>query len=521
MERCGVCLSSPCPFPATHASVSRQNIFSRTVVRCFVLAVVWGLFSTNLHAQANFVYTNNNNSFVQNTVSAFSVDSNGILAEISGSPFSTGGTGNGANGFIAANRITICNNFLYASNGLSGDVSGFSIDPSSGKLTTIPGSPFAAGGTTFFGISLAARAKCDFLFAANGDLSEIFVFQIDNNGALVPVQGSPFSVPSQPDGVRVSPDGKLLSASLTNLGSGEVAMFTIASTGALTSVPGSPFPISPAAQTPAGIEINCASDLLFVAEFSSTVDVFNIASDGTISLIPGSPFSSPSGNVVSALSPNGQFLFTSNLSSGVNSFQVTSDGAVTAVTGSPFAAGLGSSSGVAVNSAGTLLYVSDFDASLVSVMRLASNGTLTLAPGSPLTTGQPGGLFSLAAFPTKPCLSALQVAIDIKPGSFPNSINPKSRGKIPVAILSTSSFDAPNRVDTTSLTFGDTGDETSLAFCDSNSEDVNRDGLPDLVCHFNTQQTGFKGGDKQGTLKGKTLDGTHIVGTDSVNIVPK
>ncbi len=50
--------------------------------------------------------------------------------------------------------------------------------------------------------------------------------------------------------------------------------------------------------------------------------------------------------------------------------------------------------------------------------------------------------------------TAIPVTIDIKPGSDPNSINPKSKGKIPVAILSTQDFDAPQMVDKDSLTFG-------------------------------------------------------------------
>lgn len=112
------------------------------------------------------------------------------------------------------------------------------------------------------------------------------------------------------------------------------------------------------------------------------------------------------------------------------------------------------------------------------------------------------------------------VNIDIKPGSDHNSINPKSKGKIPVAILSTPTFNAPAEVDTTSLTFGRTGDEPSLAFCNASAEEVNGDGLLDLICHFNTQQTGFQAADTQGVLKGTTVDGTYITWTDSVRIVP-
>jgi hypothetical protein len=112
------------------------------------------------------------------------------------------------------------------------------------------------------------------------------------------------------------------------------------------------------------------------------------------------------------------------------------------------------------------------------------------------------------------------VSIDIKPGSFPNSINPKSSGRIPVAILSTVDFDAPSEVDPLSLTFGRTGDERSRAFCNASPEDVNGDGLLDLVCHFTTQLTGFQTGDTMGVLKGKTVHRTLIEGRDSVRIVP-
>jgi hypothetical protein len=116
------------------------------------------------------------------------------------------------------------------------------------------------------------------------------------------------------------------------------------------------------------------------------------------------------------------------------------------------------------------------------------------------------------------------VQIDIKPGGDPNSTNLKPRGTIPVAILSSPDFDAPSEVDKASLTFGPTGDEESLAFCTKSDEDVeedvNVDGLLDLVCHFHTRDTGFQCGDTEGVLRGETLDGVPIEGSDSVRIVP-
>ena len=125
--------------------------------------------------------------------------------------------------------------------------------------------------------------------------------------------------------------------------------------------------------------------------------------------------------------------------------------------------------------------------------------------------------FQLQTDETTPPVS---VTIDIKPGGFPNSIRLSSRGTIPVAILSSSTFNARRQVDKASLTFGRTGDEPSLAGCSSEREDVNRDGRPDLVCHFSTQASGFQSGDTSGVLKGTTLTGNPLSGTDSVRILP-
>ena len=115
-------------------------------------------------------------------------------------------------------------------------------------------------------------------------------------------------------------------------------------------------------------------------------------------------------------------------------------------------------------------------------------------------------------------VQTMTVTIDIKPGEGPAPINTKSRGTIPVAVLSSSTFDAFAQVDQTSLTFGHTGSEKSLAFC-SGPQDVNGDGLLDLVCHFNTPLTQFQAADTKGILKGKILGGNTIVGTDSMIVV--
>jgi hypothetical protein len=110
------------------------------------------------------------------------------------------------------------------------------------------------------------------------------------------------------------------------------------------------------------------------------------------------------------------------------------------------------------------------------------------------------------------------VGIDIRPGTALNNISLSRDRNIPVAILSTASFDAPNMVDKTSLTFGHAGTENSLTTCDAPT-DVNHDGRLDLVCHFTIKLSGFVMGDTQGLLKGGTLVGNTIHGSDLVKII--
>jgi hypothetical protein len=114
-----------------------------------------------------------------------------------------------------------------------------------------------------------------------------------------------------------------------------------------------------------------------------------------------------------------------------------------------------------------------------------------------------------------------QINIDIKPGNDGLApINPRSNGKIPVALLSSHQFDAM-AVDAASLTFGATGDEGSLSRCGQSGEDVNGDGRPDLVCHFENQVAAFEKGDLEGILRGKMKWGSRFEGRGLLKVVPE
>jgi hypothetical protein len=114
----------------------------------------------------------------------------------------------------------------------------------------------------------------------------------------------------------------------------------------------------------------------------------------------------------------------------------------------------------------------------------------------------------------------IPITIDIKPGSFPNSINWTSAGVIPVAILSTDDFDA-TFVDPSTVVFGPAGSPTgaSMIHKKAHQEDVDEDGDLDLVFHFYIQDTGFECSDIEAILTGQTRDGTYIEGEGEVNLL--
>jgi len=149
--------------------------------------------------------------------------------------------------------------FAYVANEGSNNVSAYTIDPSTGALTTIAGSPFPAAR---FPASVAVDPGGKFAYVSDENSNNISAYTIDlSTGALSAIAGSPFPAGLFPDSVAVDPSGKF--AYVAEEDSNNVSAYTIdPSTGALSANAGSPFP---AGSAPSSVTISRSPLVPFAA----------------------------------------------------------------------------------------------------------------------------------------------------------------------------------------------------------------------------------------------------------------
>ena len=157
------------------------------------------------------------------------------------------------------------------------------------------------------------------------------------------------------------------------------------------------------------------------------------------------------------------------------------------------------------------LYLTDFDNDRV----LRYDGTTgefidSFASGGGLDG--PRGL----AFLSEP--ERLPVAIDIKPETAVNTIQPFSTLDIPVAILGSADLDVRD-IDLDTLAFGPKRARPLAGERRVRFQDVNADGFVDLVTTYATAKTGIAQGDTQACLTGELREGPPIRGCDAIATV--
>lgn len=284
---------------------------------------------------------------------------------------------------VSLGMAALNNQFLYASSDPSQSggsssapsIDAWSVNPNTGALTPLQGSPFALPPLSLAG-GLAIDSAASVLYV--GDANGIDAFKIDPAGALTPLAGSPFASGDILADLAVAIDSQnrfLFAAD--NAPPGYVDAFAIdSSSGALAKVPGSPFAVSGGAgnsQPIVGIVVDTSGKFVYaVLEGTNQIAGFSItASSGALTPVPGPPV--VTGKGPGALITANNFLYVSNLLDGtLSAYKIdSSSGVLTPLLGSPFAI---HAVALATDPGGSFLYTT---VGSMDSYKINSDGTLT------------------------------------------------------------------------------------------------------------------------------------------------
>ena len=201
----------------------------------------WGPIRAAVNNKGTYLYVANQGS---HDVSVYSINrSNGYLTQIPGSPFRVAGTGSNITVHPSGKFVYVTTNTYHGGNN---SVTAFSVS-SNGSLVAVPGSPFPTQNDPE-AVTVDPTGK--YLYTADFASDYIDAYSINStDGALTPLPGEPYRPPlpkNCPCG-DAAPDDVIIDSTGTHLYTadafaGSIAGYTISkTTGTLTSIAGSPF----------------------------------------------------------------------------------------------------------------------------------------------------------------------------------------------------------------------------------------------------------------------------------------
>jgi 6-phosphogluconolactonase (cycloisomerase 2 family) len=271
-------------------------------------------------------------------------------------------------------------------------VAGFAINQTSGALTALARSPYAAGAGT--GAIPAFSPNGQFLYVMNqaatgAGANSVSGYAIGSDGSLTAIAGSPFAAGTDPTWIAFTPDGKY--AYVSDSGVDKISAYSVnATSGALTALSTPTFATD---EHPQDLSIDTAGTHLYapVANGSSAgaVDWFTINADGTLT----GKTSIPAGvtPVFLDIVPTGKFAYVSSAAGAeVYGYSISSStGALTTLAGSPYSTGAGSKPQfITIDPSGKFGYTANEGTANVSGFAIDSTtGVLSAVPSSPIPAG--------------------------------------------------------------------------------------------------------------------------------------
>jgi 6-phosphogluconolactonase (cycloisomerase 2 family) len=242
------------------------------------------------------------------SIAVFKIDQgNGSLTMVEGSPFSITGLDDPSRVAVSPDGARVLATGDAAGVTFDPRVAVFDIDPSSGKLKQVPGSPFASGSKQAAPIVVSPDGGRVFVgnvqLALGNTISVLSMNQ--QTGALTPVAGSPVKTAGTvPIGLGLAPDGsRLFSAERQPQGGGErgVSVYDVTANPPLTAVPGSPFPGDGAELRGTVVSPDGRAVYAIPSEMPGAVLGYAIGAGGALTPLPGSPY--PTGDQFSGAAP--------------------------------------------------------------------------------------------------------------------------------------------------------------------------------------------------------------------------
>ena len=321
----------------------------------------------------------------QKNVVGLRINSSGGIQTVLGSPFVAG---NGPSSVV----VHPSNQFLFVSNQIEHTISLFTIDQTSGAITEVlPRTPV---GISPIAITMDSGGK--FLFVADqGANPAVYSFSIGANGALTAV-GSPALLGAAPSGLTLTAAANFLYVPVPNFDA--IYEFQVNSDGSLTSVQGSPFIVSlpPAtSQLVATLAVDPAGKFLFVPNPSTgTVTVLLIQSSpaGSLANGPGA-FAAGTSPVAATTDLTGAFLYVANFgTTTLNQYSIDANtGSLTELTPAAPTAGTNPTF-ITPDPDGKFIYVGNQGSGSLSEFIVKSDGSLASTSNSVTLGMQPRSL---------------------------------------------------------------------------------------------------------------------------------
>jgi 6-phosphogluconolactonase len=349
------------------------------VFTVFMAVALMGCGSSNTPPQIGLLYLVGAGA---NVVQGFSQKADGEITSLTVSNFNT-------NPRPVSMVLTPDKKFLYVTNLTSNTVSGYTVNHTNGVLTPV-GEALAPSPVGILPINVGIDSTGHFLYVLNqgngtAGTSTISVFSIDTvRGILTPIAGSPFAVPANPQYMLVSPTAAVLYVVAGSPSA--ITAFAIAPNGAVASTSTGTF-TGPANANITSITVDPKAQFMYATDFGNgNVISLNL---GTLAPVAGSPFTAGTGPNGVAVDSSGTLVYVSNKGSNDVSAFLSTAGVLAPITGSPFTTiGTGTVAPTApgfltVDSSNKFLYVANTATNGVAAFQINPDGTLATVLNSP------------------------------------------------------------------------------------------------------------------------------------------